>query len=249
MNGLRHDEIEELLGAYALDAVDADEAETVELHLRECARCRSEVEEHRAVAALLAHSGSAAPDEVWERIAGSIDGAPPASVPTLVPGHQRRPRTARWLSGALAAAAAVVALLGFQVARLDDRIEEIRSATTSERGLDLALKSALLDPASTRVQLASTAGGPGAAAVLLPDGRGYLVMDDVEAVADDRTYQLWGITANEVVSLGVLGSEPGTVAFSAAVPLKTLAVTVERAGGVVRSVNTPVLAGDVSRSA
>ncbi|MEA3055576.1 MAG: hypothetical protein QOD30_1008, partial [Actinomycetota bacterium] len=50
-----HDEIQELLGAYALDAVDPDERSDVEDHLRDCARCRAEVAEHRDTAAFLAH--------------------------------------------------------------------------------------------------------------------------------------------------------------------------------------------------
>ena len=38
-----HQEIEELLGAYALDAVDDDERDLVEAHLAGCPRCRAEV--------------------------------------------------------------------------------------------------------------------------------------------------------------------------------------------------------------
>lgn len=249
MSPLQHDEIEELLGAYALDAVDGDEAEAVELHLRECARCRAEVEEHREVAALLAHSGSVAPDAVWERIAGTIDEAPPAAVmPLARPGRPPSRRGTAWLSTALAAAAAVVAVLGFQVVRLDDRLDRL-SPTVAAGGLDQALRGALLDPSATKVRLASTAGGPTADAVVLPDGRGYLIMDGVAGLGADETYQLWGVTPADVVSLGVLGPRPRVVAFSAAGDLKALAVTVERAGGVARSANQPVMAGDVPRSA
>ena len=251
MSPLRHDEIEELLGAYALDAVDGDEAEAVELHLRECARCRAEVEEHREVAALLAHSGSVAPDGVWERIAGTIDEAPLAAAPVIPMGRRGRAPSRRgtaWLSGALAAAAAVVAILGFQVVRLDDRLDRL-SPTVATGGLDQALRAALLDPSASRVRLASMTGGATADAVVLPDGRGFLVMEAVAGLDANQTYQLWGVTPGDVVSLGVLGPRPGVVAFSAAGDLKALAVTVERAGGVARSSNQPLMAGEVSRSA
>ena len=40
---LTHDEAAELLGAYALDAVEADERDAIEHHLNECPRCRAEV--------------------------------------------------------------------------------------------------------------------------------------------------------------------------------------------------------------
>src|SRR5262245_64213668 len=73
-----HAEIEELLGAYALDAVDPDEREAIEAHLSGCPRCRAEVDAGREVAAGLAQTGAPAPEGVWERIAGAIEGeAPP----------------------------------------------------------------------------------------------------------------------------------------------------------------------------
>lgn len=51
---LTHEEVTELLGAYALDAVDEDERALVEEHLGLCARCRAEVQAHRETATLLA---------------------------------------------------------------------------------------------------------------------------------------------------------------------------------------------------
>ena len=43
---LSHTEIEELLGAYALDAVDRDTAAVIEQHLEGCVRCAAEVAQH-----------------------------------------------------------------------------------------------------------------------------------------------------------------------------------------------------------
>ncbi|MGH9066934.1 MAG: zf-HC2 domain-containing protein, partial [Acidimicrobiales bacterium] len=74
---LGHAEIESLLGAYALDAVDGSEAEAVELHLQICPRCRAEVAEHRETAALLGHTGAVAPAGLWDRIAGELEEPPP----------------------------------------------------------------------------------------------------------------------------------------------------------------------------
>jgi predicted anti-sigma-YlaC factor YlaD len=67
-----HDELAELLGAYALDAVEEDEARAVEEHLADCPRCRAEVAQHREVAAMLGNAGGVAPDAVWERIAAEL---------------------------------------------------------------------------------------------------------------------------------------------------------------------------------
>ena len=57
---MTHDELQSLLGAYALDAVEDDEARAVERHLQECPRCRAEVANHRETAALMASVGAEA---------------------------------------------------------------------------------------------------------------------------------------------------------------------------------------------
>lgn len=133
-------ELEELIGAYALDAVDADERAAVERHLTECPRCRTELAGHLEVAALLGNTGSSAPDGVWARIVSSLEEPPPAlrlslapivadeppapvpapeppAVPPLVPAPARAEVTPlssrrRWVSRSLgvAVAAAVVVI-------------------------------------------------------------------------------------------------------------------------------------------
>ncbi|MBO0732195.1 MAG: zf-HC2 domain-containing protein, partial [Acidimicrobiaceae bacterium] len=84
---LTHDEITELLGAFALDAVEPDEAEAIESHLRTCPRCREEVRSLQGAAAALAAPGGEAPPGVWDGIAAQIE--PPATAspmpPRLVP--------------------------------------------------------------------------------------------------------------------------------------------------------------------
>lgn len=244
---MRHAEFEELLGAYALDAVDGDEAEAVELHLRDCVRCRAEVAGHREMATLLAHSGTPAPEGLWDRIAREIGDAPSTDAPILrfSTGKQRPPTT--WIS-ALAVAAAVIVVLGFQVVRLNQKVQGIPAALSSQSVNTLA-QAALLDPDSQRVRLQPTSTGPAADAVILRDGHGYLIMKGQQALPYDRTYQLWAVTPGGTVSLGVLGSSPDVVAFSAAGDVQALAVTVERSGGVISSDQQPVLAGQLRHSA
>jgi anti-sigma factor RsiW len=72
-NSLSHEEAAELLGAYALDALDPEEAARVEEHLDQCPRCRAEVARHHEVTGLLANSGAEAPAELWDRIAGRLE--------------------------------------------------------------------------------------------------------------------------------------------------------------------------------
>src|SRR5664280_489973 len=74
-----HQEIQDLLGAYALDAVDPDTASMVEAHLEHCARCAVEVAQHHEVAGLLANSGGSSPARVWDGIARRLEVSAPPS--------------------------------------------------------------------------------------------------------------------------------------------------------------------------
>ena len=66
-------ELDELLGAYALDAVEDDERRRVEDYLEINPRAAAEVREHREVATMLAYTGMEAPAGLWERIAAELE--------------------------------------------------------------------------------------------------------------------------------------------------------------------------------
>lgn len=243
---LTHHEIEELLGVYALDAVSPAEAEAVELHLRDCPRCRAEVAEHREVAASLAHVGSSAPANVWSRIAGSLEEVPPqldmARVVSME-GRRRRSLPLGPVAALVAAAAVVIAVLGIQVSHLDDRTDQL-AAALQEEGLNEAVQAALFDESARRVDLRSEDGATFAQAVVRDNGDGFLVRDNLPLLSDDRTYQVWAMVGDRPVSVGVLGSDPGTSAFKVAADgVSVLAVTAEQAGGVVAPTGDPVVRG------
>jgi anti-sigma factor RsiW len=242
-------EIEELIGAYALDAVDDDEREAVEQHLTVCARCRAELAEHREVAALLAYDGAAAPADLWDRIVESIDEPPPAlrlqvAAPDSVASldERRRDRRARrWYVAIAAVAAAVVLVLGIAAVRQPDD-------TSNQVALEDLAEEARNTPGSTTATLRPPEGasGPEAVAVVTPDGRGFLDTSALPALASDRTYQLWGVVDDQVISLGVLGANPDLTAFQVddATRVSAYAVTDEVAGGVVSSQNPAVVVGE-----
>ena len=265
---MSHDEVAELLGAFALDAVDDDEAEAIRLHVAQCPRCASEVAEHREVTGLIANAGVDAPPELWDRIAARIEDSgpgarrpaplhlgsrPPAPAPASVVARRRLAWSA---VGAIAAAVAVVAvLLAVQVGRLDQRVGQL-AAASRQSGLSQAVEAALLDPDAHKVTLTATGAAatgvtppaPGARAaviVVLPDGSAFVLNTGLPRLAADRTYQLWGVVNGQTVSLGLLGSQPHDVAFSVdpSAPVKAFAVTDEVAGGVVRSTHAPVAQG------
>ena len=68
----QHQLVAELLGAFALHAVDPDEAEMVERHLAECPRCQIEVDQLRAVAAAMGNSSEPPSVALWDRIAAQL---------------------------------------------------------------------------------------------------------------------------------------------------------------------------------
>jgi anti-sigma-K factor RskA len=287
MERLTHRQIQDLLGAYALDAVDPDEAELVELHLRECPRCRAEVEDHRETAAMLAHVGAPAPAGVWNKIAAQLEedapayelgvgasqsrltrpgtapdpSAPLTSASQFPPAPRRRfavlsgsrsgsgtaPNRGvpfRVASAALAVAAVLVTVLGVQVARLDNRLDRM-VATVSRNGVNEAALAAMANPDARRVHLQSDDGVRQAYAVLLPDGQAYLVGRSLPALSADQTYQLWAVVGDRKISVGVLGPSPAVAAFRYNADPSLLAITAERAGGVIASDKAPVVAGAV----
>jgi hypothetical protein len=247
MRTFSHDELQELLGAFALNATDPEERDAIERHLTECPRCRAEVEDFREVAAMLSSSGSAAPEGVWDRIAGALEEAPPPlRLPLPLPDGVTAIRPSRRtvslrVVGALAVAAAlVIAVLGFGLVR-DDSTTDLPDASLAR-----AAQLARSEPGAVETQLTSDDRRIQATVVLLPTGQGYVFADDLPALDEGRTYQLWGAGPGPVVSLGVLGNEPGVISFTAAGGVELLMITDERAGGVAVSSNAPVATATVS---
>lgn len=256
MNGT-HDDIAELLGAYALDAVEPAEAALVESHLRECPRCTAEVAEHREVAAMLAHSGAPAPEGLWTRISASLEEPPPelhlplagrSSGAVVDLDERRRSRVTRWLPAG-AAAAAVLVVVGLVAGLLiagDDGTPVDRSPEVAAPALEDVARRVMNDPGARKAVLAAPEGELTAPAAIDADGSGFLMGSTLPALDGGRTYQLWGVSDRVIVSLGVLGSSPGVVAFHVDEGIHTLVITEEEAGGVPSSSNPPFLAGEIS---
>jgi anti-sigma-K factor RskA len=243
---LTHGESEELLGAYALDAVTDDERDQVDRHLRECARCRQELAEHREAAALLA-LGAPAPEGLWDRISGSIAGQPPKK--KLAPISRQPPWRAGWAAAAAVAAVAVVVtgFMGMRLVQQGDQIDELSDAV-QQVGLDTVVSAASADPASLHVPLVAEEGSTLATVVLLPDGKGYLLRPLLPSVSEDRTYQLWALVGKGTVSAGVLGSRPSITAFSVDMPVDGFAISEEMHGGVAVPQNPPIAVGMIETS-
>jgi anti-sigma factor RsiW len=254
---LSHEAIRDLLGAFALDALDESEVAVVHAHLAECPRCREQVAQYRRTAALLASPGGEAPPGIWDAIASTIEAEVRPEAPTMAPvsppgaplRRHRARRRAALVAGAVVgvAAAVAIAVLGVQVAHLDRRLNHI-TATAAQQTLTAAARTALLDPASQRSELARTGTHDQPAPVVVasvvvePSGSAYLFNQGLPGLPATSTYQLWAVSGTRAVSIALLGSRPNTVAFRVdpAVEAAVLAVTVEPAGGSVAPSGTPL---------
>lgn len=235
---LNHDEATELLGAYALDAVEPEEGAALRRHLETCGACREELDGLRGAAAALGEAAVEAPAHLWLQISERL-GTP---APPLQLAPTRRGARGWWRNPVVAAAAAVIvaafAVLGWDVSRLDGRVANLQSAV-SRAGLRQAADAAALAPGSRLVELRASAGEARMEVAITPGGQAYAVTSTLP-VLRRGTYQLWGLSSGRLVSIGLLGTAAAPSAFRVEAGVTALMVTAEPAGGVPAP-TTPVL--------
>ena len=242
MRFLRHD-MHSLSGAYALDALEAGaERDRFARHMSRCQSCASEVRGFREVATALAFAATAEPPpELRHRVltvAARTRQLPP-EVST-----RARPRRTRswvpWLSGVVATASIVVAVLfGFAQAHTQ---QQLNQAQAENKAISLLLSS----PQVTLFSRSTTKGG--VATVVLAAARHQLVVvtNGLPALPAGKVYQLWLIGKTKIVSAGLLpaasSGRTAPVLASGVVKGDTLGLTVEPAPGSVQPTTKPILA-------
>lgn len=232
MRTSQHEQIQGLLGVYAADAVEAEEAREVERHLLDCDLCATEVAEHRETLALLAPVASQLRPRPFTELGIDLS-APKSNITPL-----RRPaRTVpAWTMSVAAAIVFLVAAVAVTQARRADDL----STQLAGSSIAVAAERALADPAARRLTLETASGEAYADVALMADGRGYLVPRDLPELSADQTYQLWALKGLERTSLVIAGSRPEPVAFRTSPDIDGLALTTEVAGGVPQPTKTPV---------
>ena len=151
------------------------------------------------------------------------------------------------LVAAASIAASVIGVLGIRVVEDGRRIDSIAAGAHGDQ-LDRAIDAAIADPEAVKVEMRSPEGDLFVDAWVLPDGRGYLARDNLPTLGPDRNYQMWAVVGENKISVGLLGSKPEPAAFVANGPVTALAITEEEAGGVVLSLQQPVVVGEVHRA-
>ena len=245
MRFLRHD-LHSLAGPYALDALEAgSEHDRFTRHLSRCQSCAAEVKGFREVATAMAFAAAAEPPaELRDRVLTAA--ARTRQLPPEVRTHAR-PRRARgsvpwvpWLSGVVATASIVVAVLfGFAQAHTRDELNQLKAENQA---------ISLLLSAPQAKLLTHTVTNGGVATVVLAADRHELavVTTGLPALPSGQVYQLWLIGKPKTVSAGLLppaknGQTPAVLA-TGVVKGDTLGLTVEPAGGSAQPTTTPILA-------
>ncbi len=245
MRFLRHD-LHSLAGPYALDALEAgSERDRFTRHLSRCQSCAAEVKGFREVATAMAFAAAAEPPaELRDRVLTAA--ARTRQLPPEVRTHAR-PRRSRtqvpwvpWLSGVVAAASIVVAVLfGFAQAHTRDELNQVKAENQAISLLLSAPQAKLLTHEVTH---------GGVATVVLAADRHELavVTTGLPALPSGKVYQLWLIGKPKIVSAGLLpaaknGQTPAVLA-TGVVKGDTLGLTVEPAGGSAQPTTTPILA-------
>ncbi|MCU1459346.1 MAG: hypothetical protein JWL73_3438 [Actinomycetia bacterium] len=263
------DPLHELLGAYALDAVDGDERARVEAYLAANPAARAEVDELRETAGWLAQTAVEPPAELWDRIAANLGPVPArpdapalsapqprvaaaaAGVASLDEARSRRHVVSRWVTAVAAVAAAVViVVMGAQIISQGDKVDRLQQSISSPDAVRRAAEAAKLAPGAKTVALTSSTGDEAATIVYLPNGVGYLDENNLPTLPPGQTYQLWAIMddgqQSRVVSAGVLGRKADVSPFHTSGKVLSFAVTAEKTPGVVQSANKPVVSGQLS---
>lgn len=219
---MEHADARELTPAYALDALDAADARAFEAHLATCDDCREELAALRDAAGALAYApaGPAPSRDLRDRIVAQAR----AERSSVVPLRSRR--AVPVLTGVAAAAAAAIVGLGFWALSLQQALDREQEVT-----------GVLADPAARSIALAGASGR----LVVTPGGDAVLVVAELPRAPEGKDYELWVIRGGAPAPAGLFEG-PGSVRLDEEVPDgATVAVTLERDGGVDAPTTQPVL--------
>lgn len=232
---MTHEQAFERLAAFALHALDQDEARAASAHVESCAKCQREMASLREVAQQLA---SALP-QVFP---------PPGLREAVFAGLQMRQDVIQLRRGWAVGLAVAAALLLVILAGLGVSLSRQLSALTSRLAAQERVLGLMAAPSARSVSL--TGAVPAAVRFVYdPDqGRGALVVSDLRDPGREFVYQVWLIAGTQPESAGVFRPAPGQpIVLPLAADFsryQAVAISVERApSGAPQPTTTPVLLG------
>ncbi len=198
-----HESIHELIPAFALGALDPQEAELFTSHLAQCESCREEIASYQDLVGVLALAVPvrSAPPELKNRILSAAHPAQKSVHETHLQSQEKSEPARRSWTGFFQTvmpawsvlSLLLIGMLAISNLRLTQRIESLEQS----------------QPEFQTVNLRGTSSAAQAVGMLVisPDGQsGSLVVDRMPALADNQDYQLWLIKDGERTSGGVFHS-------------------------------------------
>ena len=194
-------EIHLLSGAYAADALPADERAAFEEHLRDCPTCAQEVFELTATTARLATAASAqAPAPLRDRVLAEIQMVrqlPPSDRAAPADGNAAR----SWFRQPLGIAASLLLVLSLALGAV-----ALGAHRDAEQAEQLAARIAAVATDPDRVALGQPISTGGNASVVAAGGNAVFRAQGLAVLPEDRGYQLWVMDEEGAArSVGVLG--------------------------------------------
>jgi anti-sigma-K factor RskA len=224
------DALHDLTAAYALDALDSEDARRYEAHLARCERCQGELASLSESASALAYATDAPdpPADLRSRILEQARSERPNVVPL-------RPRWVKPLVAVAAVAVCAVIALGIWAASLSNKLDRRDAAIGKQERLAQLLSSPDLN-------VVSTAHGALALAVT-KSGDAALIWRDLEDPGDGQTYEAWVASGGKTEPAGLFsGGKIVAVPLDAPVTKgATVMVTKEPAGGRSTPSSKPIL--------
>jgi anti-sigma-K factor RskA len=217
------EELRDLLGAYALGALDDEEHAEVEDYVLHDTDARAELHQLEHAVAWLGHASPRPSEAAWDTVRAEMDRdlAGDASVAPVVDLATRRSRAGWRRITAIAAAVALVVVAG--IATL--------SVFSSDSGSP-----------TTTVALAAPDGRVAVTAHLHEDGTGTIVTSSLPTAPAGHEYQLWALPDQQLTmhSAGLLGADPAGHHISVPAHTQRIAISVEPTGGSHAPTTQPV---------
>jgi anti-sigma factor RsiW len=223
--------LHDLTAAYALDALDPEDASEYEAHLARCERCREELASLSEAAGALAYASEAPPPppELRARILQQAQRERENVVPV-------RPRWFAPVAAAAAIAACAAIGLGIWAASLSGKLDRRSAALSAEQRINAVLS----DPQATRAAFADDGG----TLVVSRSGDAVLVMNRLAAARPGRTYEAWVASGGNPKPAGIFdgGGDVNVVLLARKVPPNAkVLLTLERDGGTDAPTSQPLM--------
>ena len=186
---------QELIPAFALDVLAADEQAALRAHLQTCASCRTEADSLRPVVDLMAlaapDAGEPAPRVKQRVLAGIHETARPRSAARPQP---RRSITWRWgaVFASVAAALLLIVALGSGIASLQAQVSQQQARLERLTRVQVALQQFMLNEniQTVSVTLADPASST-VAALYISEDKVAMSVSGLPALEGDSVYQCW----------------------------------------------------------